>query len=99
MEAEQTMINALELSKELSEEQRLIFFQIMAGVSIAYIRGSQGNMVTRGFLSAAMKDNIIMTIDDIKNTIEVKPCAENNRCIAYNRTGIKVCKPCKSSRR
>ena len=69
MTGEQALIKALEISKDLPEDERLFFFQMAASSSIAYLRGHLGEDVVQGFLYAASKDNITMTLDDIKNTV------------------------------
>ena len=33
-------------------------------------------------------------IPSLDNVPKIKPCAEKNRCIAYNTTGKKVCEVC-----
>lgn len=67
MNPEQELIKAMEVSKEMTTEQRNTYFQLLAAASIAFLRGSIGKEETNGFLSAAMNDGNVLCVKDSEN--------------------------------
>lgn len=69
MNAEDALKKVLCLGTQMTDEQRQRFFELLCGVSIAFIRGERGEEVLNGFIYAAMKDNITMSYQELKATI------------------------------
>lgn len=69
MNPEQALIEAMEVSKGMTIEQRTIYFQLLAAASISFLRVAIGNDALKGFIFAAMQDNGTLHIEGVDGRV------------------------------